>query len=81
MCSVKETFEYTFDDVRVDARCWFYMYVGNGFFAVHFQFIFIVNCVSQKFEVFFSFSYSTCIRQPDLVCLKFFEKCLRGVLM
>ena len=40
---MKETFEYTFDDVRVDARCWFYMYVGNGFFAVHFQFIFVIN--------------------------------------
>ena len=47
MCSVKETFEYTFDDVRVDARWWFDMYVGNGFFAVHFQFIFIVNGVGN----------------------------------
>ena len=45
MCSVKETFEYTFDDVRVDARCWFGIYVGNGFFAVHFEFIFVVNGV------------------------------------
>ena len=46
MDSVKETFEYTFDDVRVDARCWFDMYVGNGFFVVYFEFIFIVNGVS-----------------------------------
>ena len=38
MCSVKEAFEYTFDDIGVDARCWFDMYVGNGFFAVHFTF-------------------------------------------
>ena len=45
MCSVKETFEYTFDDVRVDARCLFNMYVGNGFFSVHFEFIFVVNGV------------------------------------
>ena len=45
MCSVKETFEYTFDDVRVDVRCWFDMYVGNGFFSVHLEFIFVVNGV------------------------------------
>ena len=45
MCSVKETFEYTFDDVRVDARCWFQMYVGNGIFTVHFEFVFVVNGV------------------------------------
>ena len=36
MCSVKETFEYSFDDVRVDPRCCFDMYVGNGFFALLF---------------------------------------------
>ena len=45
MWSVKETFEYTFDDVRVDARCWFGIYVGNGFFAVYFEFIFVVSGV------------------------------------
>ena len=44
---MKETFEYTFDDVRIDARCWFDMYVGNGFFAVHLEFIFVVNDVSN----------------------------------
>ena len=62
MYSVKETFEYTFDDVRVDARCWFDMYVGNGIFAVHFEFIFVVNGVSnvyvQKLKDLFSFLYS-----------------------
>ena len=47
MDSVKETFEYTFDDVRVDARCWFDMYVGNGFFDVHFEFTFVVNGISN----------------------------------
>ena len=46
MCSVKETFENTFGDVRVDARCWFDRYIGNGFLAVHFEFIFVVNGVS-----------------------------------
>ena len=46
VCFVKETFEYYFDDVRVDAQCWFYMYVGNGFLAVHFEFISVVNGVS-----------------------------------
>ena len=54
MYSVKEIFEYAFDDVRVDARCWFDMYVGNGFFSVHFEFIFVVNGVlvllSKKFK-------------------------------
>ena len=45
VCSVNDTFEYTFDDVRVDARCWFDMCVGNGFFAVHFQLIFVFNGV------------------------------------
>ena len=44
---MKETFEYTFDDVTVDAGCCFDMYVGNGFFAVHFEFIFVVNGVSN----------------------------------
>ena len=47
VCSVKETFEYIFNYVRVNARCWFDMYVGNGFFAVHFELIFVVNCVSN----------------------------------
>ena len=47
MCSVKETFKYTFDDVSVDARCWFDMYVGNGIFAVHLEFIFVANGVSN----------------------------------
>ena len=47
MCSVKKTFEYTFDDVRVDALCWFDMFVGNGFFTVYFRFIFVVNWVSN----------------------------------
>ena len=47
MCPVKETFEYAFDDVTVDARCWFDMYVGNGFFTVYFEFIFVVNGVSN----------------------------------
>ena len=44
---VKETFEYTYDDVKVDAWCWFDMYVCNGFFAMHFDFIFVVNGVSN----------------------------------
>ena len=47
VCSAKETFEYTFDNVRVDARCWFDMYVDNGFFAVHFEFVFVVTGVSN----------------------------------
>ena len=47
MCSVKETFEYTFDDVRVDARFWPDMYVVNGFFTVHFEFIFAITGVSN----------------------------------
>ena len=38
---MKETFEYTFDVVRVDARCWFDVHIGNGFFSVHFEFIFV----------------------------------------
>ena len=44
---MKETFEYIFNYVRVNARCWFDMYVGNGFFAVHFEFIFVVNGASD----------------------------------
>ena len=44
---MKENCEYTFDDVRVDARCCFDIYVGNGFFAMHFQFIVVVNGVSN----------------------------------
>ena len=47
MCPVKEIFEYAFDDVTVDARCWFDMYVGNGFFTVYFELIFVVNGVSN----------------------------------
>ena len=47
VCSVKETFEYTYDDVKVDARCWFDIYVCNGFFVMHFEFIFVVNGVSN----------------------------------
>ena len=47
MCSVKETFEYIYDDIRVDAQCWFDMYVGNDFFALHFGFIFVLNDVSN----------------------------------
>ena len=47
MCSVKETFECTFDDVRIDARCWFDTYVGNGFFAVRLEFISAVNVVGN----------------------------------
>ena len=46
---MKETFEYTFDDVRVDARCWFDMYVGNGIFAAYFEFTFVVNGVSNAY--------------------------------
>ena len=45
MFSVKESFEYTFDDVRVDVRFWFDMYVGDDFFTVHFEVIFVVNGV------------------------------------
>ena len=48
MCSVKETFEYTFDNVRVNTRCWFDMYVGNVESMVHFHFIFVVNGVSKN---------------------------------
>ena len=44
---MKETFEYIFDDVRVDAQYWFDMYVGNDFFAVHFEFVFVVNGASD----------------------------------
>ena len=49
------------------------MDVGNGFFTVHFEFIFIINgvviLISRKF------------RQLDLVCLEFLEKSLLDVLM
>ena len=44
---MKETFEYTFDDVRVDAQCWIDMYVGNGIFVVLFEFIFVDNSDSN----------------------------------
>ena len=44
---MKEILEYTFDVVRVDAHCWFDMYVGNGFLEVHFELIFVVNGVSN----------------------------------
>ena len=62
MCSVKGTFEYAFDDVRVDARCWFDMYVGNGFFAVYFEFMFVVNGVSNvNAQTYFRFHILWCI--------------------
>ena len=47
MCFVKETFEYTSDGVRVNAWCWFDMYVGNAFFTMHFEFMLIVNGISN----------------------------------
>ena len=63
---MKETFEYTFDDVRIEARCLFDMYVGNGFFAVHFEFIFVVNGVSnvnvqKNLKIYFRFHILWCI--------------------
>ena len=63
VCSVDEIFEYTFDDVRVDSRCWLEMYLGNGFYTLYFKFIFVVNGasninISKKCNDFFSFSYS-----------------------
>ena len=45
--SVKETLEFAFDGVWVNAWCWFDMDVGNGFFTVHFEFVFIVNGVTD----------------------------------
>ena len=47
MCSVKDAFEYTFEDAKVEVWCSFSRYVGNGFFMVHFEFIFVVNGVSN----------------------------------
>ena len=44
---MKERFEYTYDDVRVNARGWFDMYGGNGFLAMHFEFIFVANGVTN----------------------------------
>ena len=40
---MKETFEYRFHGVRINVRCWFDIYAGNGFFTVHFEFILAVN--------------------------------------
>ena len=40
---MKETLEYVFDGVNINAWCWFDMDVGDGFFMVHFEFIFIVS--------------------------------------
>ena len=37
LCPVEETFEYTFDNVKVGARCCFGIYVGNGLFMVYFK--------------------------------------------
>ena len=41
--SMKETLEYVFDGVNINAWCWFDMDVGDGFFMAHFEFIFIVS--------------------------------------
>ena len=58
MCSVKEAFEYTFDDVRLSAKFLFNMYIDNGLFTVHFEFIFNVKGVSnidtQEIYIFIS---------------------------
>ena len=40
---MKEILEYVFDGVNINAWCWFDMDVGDGFFMVHFEFIFIVS--------------------------------------
>ena len=90
MCSEKGTFEYTFDGVRVNALCWFDMYVGNGFFTVHFEFIFVVNDVSinindddiQEIQRFISvFIFYGVLDGWILFCLEFLENCLLDVLM
>ena len=60
---MKETFEYTFHDVTVDARCWFDVYVGNGFFLrctlnSYLLFMVLVMLMLKKLKDLFSFSYS-----------------------
>ena len=67
---MKQTFEYTFDDVRIDARCWFDMYVGNDFFAMHCEFIFVVNGVSN---IIFVFVFYAILDSWVLFAIKFFE--------
>ena len=44
---VRKTSEYTFDDVRVNVRCCFDIYVSNGFFTVHSEITFVVDGVSN----------------------------------
>ena len=60
---MKESFEYTFDDVSVDARCWFDIYVGNGCFLQYILnsyllFMVLVMLMFKKFKDLFLFSYS-----------------------
>ena len=85
MCSVKETFEYTFDDVRMDARCWFDIMLIMEFLRCtlisYLLLMVLVMLMSKKFKDLFSFSYSmvywiagSCLFNQIRTCSKY-ENC------
>ena len=83
MYSVKETFEYTFDNVRVDALCLICMVV-MAFLRCNLDLYLLqirLILITEKFKDLMIYHILRCTGQLDLVCLHFLEKCLLDVLM